>query len=132
MAPDPIGARCKEVRLATGLKQADFAGLLSRAAKQLHGGAATGYDQPLVSLIENGGRDITLEDVAVYAAVDPMRRGKLWLGWGESRDPATAETPEELAARLGVEPPRRGPQFPAPAAAKKATQAGGQKRRPGR
>jgi transcriptional regulator with XRE-family HTH domain len=95
--------RCKDVRSATGLKQADFAARLDQAAKRLHGEKAIRYDQPLVSILENGGRSMTLEDVAVYAAVDPLRRGKLWMGWGEHIESAARpETDAELELRTGV------------------------------
>jgi hypothetical protein len=44
---------------------------------------------------DNPSKTVTLEIVAAVASVDPLRRGKLWLAWGESRDAtmATVATP---------------------------------------
>lgn len=69
-------------------RQGDFAARLNQAAESL--GVPTRYTQDMVSKMENGGRTIFIEDVAVLALVDPRRRGKLWLGWGEERDSSLA------------------------------------------
>lgn len=87
--------RVYAIRLALGdgwkspLPMAEFAALLGGA------GGGTRYDSSVISRIENGERKLTLADVERIAAVDPERRGKLWLGWGELADSTMAE-PEPL------------------------------------
>lgn len=104
---ESISQRVYAVRLALGdgwknpLPMAEFAELLN--------GAGTRYDSSVISRIENGERKLTLADVERIAAVDPERRGKLWLAWGEREDAsmrsagggetpiATIDVPDELA-----------------------------------
>lgn len=128
----PMAQRLRMIREAAGLTQLQFLPKLNAASRAVLGEGEREYSQSTLSKLESGAQEPIFDDVAVFAWVDPLKRGKLWLAWGESRDSATAETHEELAARLGVSPPRRKQQFPAPTATKKATNAGGQKRRPGR
>lgn len=66
-------------------RQGDFAAKLTEAAERL--GLELRYTQDMVSKMENGGRTIFIEDVAVVASIDPQRRGKLWLAWNETVDP---------------------------------------------
>lgn len=81
---DGVGARLRAVREATGLTQVQFLARLNRAAEQL---GVRPYAQSVLSRLENGLQQATFDDVAVYAAVDPLGRGKLWLGWGEEALP---------------------------------------------
>jgi hypothetical protein len=79
-----VGERVYEVREALGtrrkpLSQDAFAALLTAQ------GGRTYYGSEF-SLIERGAKALTLDDVAVIAAVDPQHRGKLWLAWGEAID----------------------------------------------
>jgi hypothetical protein len=79
-----VGERVYEVREALGtrrkpLSQDAFAALLTAQ------GGRTYYGSEF-SLIERDAKALTLDDVAVIAAVDPHHRGKLWLAWGEATD----------------------------------------------
>lgn len=76
--------RLRSIREASGLTQVQFLERLNRAT------AAAGmrpYVQSVLSRLENGGQQATVDDIAVFAAVDPKGRGKLWLAWGEKDDP---------------------------------------------
>lgn len=80
---DPLAARLVAIREATGLRQTDFVVQLNRVARGLYGRGVRRYRQPTVSNLECGHQAVSLMDVAVYAAMDPKKRGKLWVGWGE-------------------------------------------------
>lgn len=125
---EEVRARMKRVRTEAGWTQEAFVARLNAAAQQLYGDTAKHYRQDTLSKLEKpNGQTPTFDDVAVWAAVDPLRRGKLWLAWDEARDAATRpETLEEVSARTGIGVARRGQQFPAPES-EKATRAGGQK-----
>lgn len=77
--------RLKAVREAAGVTQLQFLARLNAAAESL--GKRT-YAQSQLSRLENGLQEPTFDDVAVFALVDPERRGKLWLAWGETTDSA--------------------------------------------
>lgn len=49
------------------------------------------YDPSAISRAENGSRKLSLDDVARFAAVDPLRRGRDWLGWGSGMAEPIAE-----------------------------------------
>lgn len=90
MSDEALRERLRAVREATGLKQQDFAAAAERAARSLLGDDAPRYTQTRVSDLERGGRYVALEDIAVYASLDPDRRGKLWLAWNELQDASMA------------------------------------------
>lgn len=108
MTPDPQGrvaARLREVREAhvgadgNPMFQADFARLLHTRAQRMFGEHLEHkYSPSLVNRLENGIQPPTLQDVAVYAAVDPSHRGKLWLAWGETQDTSMRAGVEQLPA----------------------------------
>jgi hypothetical protein len=114
-----IRFRFKQVRVAARLTQPELVPRLQAAAVQLYGAQAPRYTQTRISDIERDARRIRLEDVAVYAAVDPLRRGKLWLGWNERTDSALLplaptlprlrgrSVTEQLAAQEAEKPRRR-------------------------
>src|SRR4051812_46961163 len=81
------GDRVRTVREALGENQPAFARRLSEAAQNL-GLIWLRYDNTIVSKLEIGARDLSTDDTVVVAAIDPERRGKLWLAWGEERDSA--------------------------------------------
>lgn len=83
-----VRGRMLAIREERKERQGDFAARMNQAAETL--GVPTRYTQDMVSKMENGGRTIFIEDVAVLALVDPQSRGKLWLGWGEERDSSLA------------------------------------------
>jgi transcriptional regulator with XRE-family HTH domain len=85
-----IGDRLKAVREATALLQKDFVARLNDVVAELYGDRAVKFDAPRVSKLENGRQEPTFADIAVYAMVDPLRRGKLWLAWEEEVDSAMA------------------------------------------
>lgn len=128
--PGSVGSRLREVREATRLTVEAFVDRLNTLSTALFGAAGPAFQQGRISKLELGSQRASLEDIAIYAAIDPKHRGKLWLAWDETKDVTMRkDTPEDLARRIGVQPPRRGQQFPAPTVVKKATQVGGQKRR---
>lgn len=79
------------------LPQTEFAGLLRAAAARRYGSAVERvYSQSVVNRLELGDQKPTPQDIDLYASVDPLQRGKLWLAWGEKED-----------ATMGA--PRHGP-----------------------
>jgi transcriptional regulator with XRE-family HTH domain len=83
-ALDEQAARLKAVREASGLTQLQFLAKLNGVAERL---GSRPYVQSLLSRLENGLQVPSFDDVTVYAMLDPERRGKLWVGWGETEDP---------------------------------------------
>lgn len=87
-----IGTRVYEVRRALGpsprkaMAQDAFAALLTERGTRTYYG-------PEISNIEQGKKPLTLEDVATIASVDPLQRGKLWLGWGETQEATATDKP---------------------------------------
>jgi hypothetical protein len=115
-ADDGIRLRLIEVRAATALTQTSFADRLNEASRALYGEHGPRYRQGNVTKLETGAQYASLADVAVYAMVDPKRRGKLWLGWDESDDASMRRThgpsvikptPDEMFDRAPL--PRRKP-----------------------
>lgn len=84
---DTPGQRVYLVRVALGrghknpMLIKDFVVVIQRLRK-------VSYDPSAISRLENGDRLASLEDIEAIAAVDPLRRGKLWLAWGEDQDSA--------------------------------------------
>jgi transcriptional regulator with XRE-family HTH domain len=91
-ASTTVGERFRAVRDASGLLQRDFVARLNEASIARFGTAGPRYDPSRVSRLENDRQVATLEDVAIYADVDPLHRGKLWVGWCEAVD-ATLRVP---------------------------------------
>ena len=73
-------ARVAEVREALGLSGEEFGKLLGKNLSAL--GWQAHYDKAKVSRIESALRDLTVEEAAVIARLDPKRRGMLWLAIG--------------------------------------------------
>lgn len=93
------GHRVFLVRQALGpsprrpLSQEAFAQLLSGQP------GARRYYGPEVSLWEQDKKDLTRDDIAVVASVDPLQRGKLWVGWGEDeKSPASGDAGDRFSA----------------------------------
>lgn len=97
---ESVGARLRAVREATGKKQQDFVPLLDAAAADLYGSGELTYSQSALSRLETGGQTATLEDIAVFARVDPKRRGKLWVAWGETEDAELRPVPKVSTKRF--------------------------------
>jgi transcriptional regulator with XRE-family HTH domain len=95
-----IRQRLRQIREATGLTQLRFLPHLNAAAVHL---GVREYSQSTLSKLESGPQAPSFDDIAVFAAVDPEGRGKLWLAWGETAD-ATLRPPtiEEIAALTGA------------------------------
>ncbi len=83
--PSPLetpGTRLYLIRLACGdgqrkpLSQAAFANLVLDKT-------GVWYDPSTISLLERMEQGWTLEDLDTFAAVDPKRRGPVWLAWGD-------------------------------------------------
>lgn len=97
-----IGQRVYLIRLALGdgfknpMPQQEFSDYLRERG--------TALDKGDVSRLENGLREqLPLHLLEAIAAVDPLKRGVLWLGWGwdpEAQDPKLAQH------LLGKRPPK--------------------------
>lgn len=98
MAESGINERLKAVREATGLTQLRFLPRLNQAAAAL---GVREYSQSTLSKLESGAQGASFDDVKVFAAVDPLQRGKLWIAWEEvAIEGAVVHTytPEERSA----------------------------------
>jgi hypothetical protein len=84
MQADTPGKRVYLIRLALGdglrspMPMAEFAALLTERT------GAT-YDSSMISKIENEMRKVSLDDADRIASVDPRRRGREWLAWGDAQ-----------------------------------------------
>lgn len=87
-----VGDRLKAVREATGLTQVAFATKLDELAAQVFKARPRRYLPPTISKLETEVQKADFDDIAIYAAIDPLHRGKLWLVWGEAVD-ATLRPP---------------------------------------
>ena len=122
-----VGQRVREIRETLGMTALAFVAHVYRETKQ-------SYSQSQLSRIENGKQSVTLADVAVFAAVDPLQRGREILAFGmrqalpggaipgiaiESGTPVSSKSAARLrvaeagqsyqASDVGVSPPSRGP-----------------------
>ena len=85
------GDRLRSVRDAVGeaaratLSQGDFAVELQRVAIELFGtkNVEHKYGQSLVNRLEKGKQPPTLQDIDVYATIDPKKRPREWFAWGD-------------------------------------------------
>lgn len=75
--------RLKQVRAALGLTQLEFLPVLNAAAAKVGAGP---YSQSKLSKLESGSQAADFDDIAAFAAADPLKRGKLWLAWGEASE----------------------------------------------
>lgn len=94
--------RAKAIREARGLKQEDFLPELREASVAVLGAGVRRYSQSLLSRLESGKQEPSLEDVAVLAACDPEGRGELWLGFGVTPVVGrvkTVKSPQKQAAK---------------------------------
>lgn len=82
---DDVPARLRAIREATGLTQEQFRAVLVRAGLDL--------SQSQLSRLENGLETPSLDELAAYAAVDPLKRGRLWVAWGDDAKEGRAATP---------------------------------------
>jgi hypothetical protein len=102
MTADTPGKRAYLIRLACGdgFKSPEpMAAFAVRLTRQKRGG----WDSAKVSRVENGERKMTLDDVETYVRVDPLKRSRGWLAFGEAEgepllNPATDRklTAEEI------------------------------------
>lgn len=107
-----VPARLRAIREATGLTQEQFRAVLARAGLDI--------SQSQLSRLENGGEVPDLDELAAYAAVDPLQRGRLWLAWGDDLQEGRAPTKSGGAAAPRGPLPReedlQRPLHPAPPA----------------
>lgn len=104
------------------LPMGDFARELTHAAQRL--GLGVKYYASTISDIEAGNRSITLDDVRVFAAVDPFKRGEPWLAFGVPKTEPVAAAPP--AAMPNLRPmPRPEPRAEAARPAAKKTRGSG-------
>jgi hypothetical protein len=84
---DTPGKRAYLIRLACGdgFKSPEpMAAFAMRLTRQKRGA----WDSAKVSRVESGERKLTLDDVETYVRVDPLKRPRGWLAFGE--EPASA------------------------------------------
>jgi transcriptional regulator with XRE-family HTH domain len=86
-----VGERLKSVREAMRLEQRAFVERLNAVSRALFGRGGPTFDQGRVSRLETNKQRASLEDIAVYATIDPKRRGKLKLAWNETHDVTMVE-----------------------------------------
>lgn len=77
---DDVPARLRAIREATGMTQKQFRAALARAGLT--------RTQGQISSLENGGKKASLDELAAYAVVDPLKRGRLWVAWGDAPRPS--------------------------------------------
>ena len=114
---DALRRRLVAIREALRLSQAELVSQLNAVSRALYGDQGPVFNQGRVSKLEVGTQRASLDDVAIYALLDPERRGKLWLAWHERQDRAmeTRPTPVSPAPEpvgeypLGQRPPRPRP-----------------------
>lgn len=99
---EPLRQRLVEIRERSALTQIEFVARLNERARELYGDLAPRYNQSAISKLENGPNKVLLTDVAVYAGIDPQKRGKLWLAWGSAVD-ETMEPKEPATETVRVE-----------------------------
>ena len=74
------GDRVRIVREAMGKQQGEFADALNTKAAE--SGLRARYDNTAISKLENGRRDLSVNDLFLIAALDPKQRGERWLAYG--------------------------------------------------
>lgn len=110
-----VAARFVSVREALRLSQAELVDRLNAASRTLFGDDGPLFNQGRVSKLELGVQRASLDDIAIYASLDPRQRGKLWLAWNERAErvaarPTPALTPEPVGDfPLGEHPPNHTP-----------------------
>lgn len=109
--PQTVNDRVYEIRRALGpdrktpLSQGEFAKRVNAIASR-YGMKAT-YDHSVISKIENGIRNVSIEEVPLFAALDPKERGWMWMAWGRvsegsiTLDPSTDHQLTEEEAERG-------------------------------
>jgi transcriptional regulator with XRE-family HTH domain len=89
MAKQSIGERVYEIRSALGpdarheMSQKAFAELVNATAKRAKIKIATFVDST-ITRIEKGERRLQVEEIELIASMDPLKRGKTWLAFGEA------------------------------------------------
>lgn len=106
---DDRGDRARAIREALGLDQRAMAERMNELAKRLGLRLRAAYDNTVVSKIENGRRDMSVDDFIVYVRIDPEHRGADWL----AGTPAPANG-YAIANERPVFVPRVGPRPPDP------------------
>lgn len=89
--------RFKAFRKETDWTQSHLGELMRAAAAELRMDGATAYDAVTVSKTEIGTRDVSFDDVAILARIDPQQRGELWFGWGREERLLTEEELDRAA-----------------------------------
>lgn len=92
------------------MDQRQMADLLTATAERVGLRLKGRYDNTVVSKLENGRRDLSVDDLVLYAAVDPLKRGEGWIALGTL--PAQGFVPRQgkrPASPVEPETPRRQP-----------------------
>lgn len=74
------GRRVKQIQDALGLDGKGFVAELQRVNDRL--GLSVKWYEKRLSTIVNGGQDLSLEDVAILEAIDPLKRPWYWPAFG--------------------------------------------------
>ena len=91
--------RFKAFREETGWTQAQLGERMKQAAAELRFDGATSYDGTTVSKTEIGTRDVSFDDVAILAHIDPEGRDQLYFGWGLAPRRLTDEEVQRAIAK---------------------------------
>ena len=78
---ETVGERIYLIREALGSRRDPMP--LDKFAELIQTETGAVYDKSVLSRMETGDRKVTLEDVAALSQVDPLKRGRDWLGWGD-------------------------------------------------
>jgi len=76
-----VGERIYLIREALGTRRDPMP--LEEFARLIVTRTGASYDKSILSRMETGDRKVTLEDIEALAAVDPLKRGRSWLAFGE-------------------------------------------------
>jgi transcriptional regulator with XRE-family HTH domain len=79
--PQTRGYRVYLIREALGTRRDPmpmqaFAELIAKVS-------GVSYDKSTLSRLETGERKLSLEDIDAIAPIDPLKRGRSWLAWGD-------------------------------------------------
>jgi hypothetical protein len=76
-----VGERIYLIREALGTRRDPMP--LDKFAELIERATGAVYDKSILSRMETGERKVSLDEVAILASVDPLKRGRGWLAWGE-------------------------------------------------
>jgi transcriptional regulator with XRE-family HTH domain len=106
------GVRVREVRDALGMSGDAFAARLMEIGAQMGHDGAIQLDKTIVSNIENGKRQLSVEEAAAIIEIDPSRRPVQWLVFGKKSAIEATESAPTLQPSPKRQPLGRAAQTP--------------------